>query len=184
MTNIEKLLDVFGKQVSIPWDPRAAPEEKVWFCVYDPSDERRLLRRIDEFALATERAGHGWLLIDMFTFFDEWCNVHPYREEFFKNPTRLKSAEKMFLQFIIERLSHQWDKDDNSKIIAISGTGALFGIIRLSKLIEEIVRKLPIPGRLLVFFPGSHRGYCYQFMNDHDGWNYKAFPIEVKDEDE
>lgn len=68
MTNIEKLLDVFGKQVSIPWDPRAAPEEKVWFCVYDPSDERRLLRRIDEFGLATERAGHSWLLIDMFTF--------------------------------------------------------------------------------------------------------------------
>ena len=85
MTHIEKLLDVYGKQLTIPWDPRAAPEEKVWFCVYDPSDERRLLRRIDEFALATERAGHSWLLIDMFTFFDEWCTVHPYREEFFKN---------------------------------------------------------------------------------------------------
>ena len=184
MTQIEALIEVYSRQVTHPWDPLAAPEEKVWFCVYDPSDERRLLRRMDEFALATERAGLGWLLIDISQIFDEWFNSHPHHERICMNPTKLKTAEQMFLDHIIQKLSDQWDRESGSKIIALSGTSSLFGIIRLSKVIEEIVKKLPIAGRLLVFFPGSHHGYCYQFMNDHDGWNYRAFPIEVKDEGE
>lgn len=184
MTQIDELIKVYSRQVTIPWDDHAAPEEKVWFCVYDPSEERRLLKRMDEFELATQKAGLEWFRIDISSIFDEWFASHPYKDQFCSNPTKLKAAEQMFLNHLIEELSSLWDREMASKIIAISGTNSLFGIIRLSKVIDEIVKKLPIPGRLLIFFPGSHRGYCYQFMNDHDGWNYKAIAIEVKEEGE
>jgi hypothetical protein len=60
-------------------------------------------------------------------------------------------------------------------ILALLGSGGLFGLMRLSALIERVASA--VPGRLLVFFPGRFEGNGYRLLDARDGWNYRATPI-------
>ena len=60
MGRIEGLLKAYSQFVAQPWPESLAGAEKVWFAVYEPKQERRLLFRISEFETATKKAGHGW----------------------------------------------------------------------------------------------------------------------------
>ena len=65
-------------------------------------------------------------------------------------------------------------------MVGLSGLAALFGIIRVSALIEQVERF--VRGRLLVFFPGEWEGNHYRFLDARDGWNYRAVPITANKE--
>jgi hypothetical protein len=62
-----------------------------------------------------------------------------------------------------------------SNLLALLGAAALFGLMRVSTLIERAARA--VPGRLLVFFPGRYEGNSYRLPDARDGWNYRATPI-------
>ena len=49
-----------------------AGAQKVWFALYEPSDERRLRAQIDVFEIATKQAGHDWHLCDLTDSFAQW----------------------------------------------------------------------------------------------------------------
>jgi len=57
--------------------------------VYDKADERRLRARIDEFEVATRRAGHGWRHLDLTDAFGHWMAEQEYRDSFFESPEDL-----------------------------------------------------------------------------------------------
>ena len=64
-------------------------------------------------------------------------------------------------------------------MVAVLGSGSLFGFTRLSqvlKLVEADVR-----GRLVVFFPGQYEQNNYRLLDARDGWNYMAVPITLHD---
>src|SRR5208337_3943520 len=63
--------------------------QRVIFIVYDPLDELRLRLRLEEFALASKEAGHGWHRLDLTDAFAEWMAGQEYREEYFKDPSNL-----------------------------------------------------------------------------------------------
>ncbi|KKL78541.1 hypothetical protein LCGC14_2023830, partial [marine sediment metagenome] len=65
MGRIEQLARNYERFAALPWAQNLAGAQRVWFAVYDKSDERRLRFRLGEFELATKRAKHGWRLADL-----------------------------------------------------------------------------------------------------------------------
>ena len=61
--------------------------------------------------------------------------------------------------------------------MALLGVGALFGVARVSSLVEGV--KDAVDGRLLVFFPGEYHPetHSYRLLDARDGWNYLAVPL-------
>jgi hypothetical protein len=64
---------------------------------------------------------------------------------------------------------------DSNTVVAISGVASLFGFMKVSRLMQMMEDN--IPGRLLVFFPGSYENNVYRLLDARDGWNYHAVPI-------
>jgi len=183
MSRIEGLLQAYAQFVAQPWPETLAGAEKVWFAVYEPSQERRLLLRIAEFEAATKKAGHGWKRLDIADLFAQWMAGHRYREAYFEDPEAMELALGDFAQSVVSHVREALtapDADVNT-VVAVSGVGSLFGLARASDIIER--SKSAIRGRLLVFFPGKYEDARYRLLDARDGWNYLAVPITAKNED-
>ena len=58
---------------------------------------------------------------------------------------------------------------------ALAGVGSLFGLLKVKGVVDRLA---PIvPGRLVVFFPGSYEENNYRLLDAYDGWGYLAVPI-------
>jgi hypothetical protein len=178
MSKIVSLLKSYGAFVGLPWQTALSGREKVWFCLYEPRDERRLRARLADFAMVTKEAGHDWHSFDVTTAFEEWMARHEYREGYFAEPEFIAPALDDFLGGLAESLGQALDSADGDTVLALVGVGALFGITRVSALIERVSER--IRGRLVVFFPGTREGSNYRLLDARDGWNYLAVPIEAE----
>jgi len=105
--------------------------------------------------------------------------VHEYREEFFEHPEDLELALDDFGEAVRERVSTALADPgaDAQAVVAVSGVAALFGLTRVSVLVDRIAPR--IRWRLLVFFPGQRDGSNYRLLGARAGWNYLAVPIEA-----
>ena len=177
MGRIEKLVENYARFAALPWEQNLAGAQRVWFAVYDKSDERRLRIRLGEFELATKSAKHGWKLVDVAGTFAEWMAAEEYRESYFQAPDDLEMAMSGFLDFVSARVRSALDDEaaDASTIVAVHGIACLFGLIKVSDLIGAV--ESSIRGRLLVFFPGEYENNNYRLLDARDGWNYLAVPI-------
>lgn len=183
MSKIDDLVAAYQKQISLPWNDLLSPQEKVWFCIYDPSQERRLRKQMEAFAIVTQETGHDWIPIDVTFLFEQFLASSEHREKYYRNPRLIKFEEKNFLESLSNFVGDRAQSSTSSSVVAIRGIGALYGIVRVSKIVEEIVKTVPIPGRLLVFFPGERDGRNYRLLKARDGWNYLATPIEAEEMD-
>lgn len=177
MSEIDILLKNYEDFVRLPWDRALAGPQKVWFAIYDPSQERRLRFRIPDFEVATKKAGHSWEHKDLTDAFGQWMAQHDYREEYFQSPDDLDLALPDYAKWLASEVKVLLDAPqiDGKTVVALSGVGSLFGLMRVSVLIEDIAPF--IKGRLLVFFPGHREGSNYRLLDARDGWNYLAVPI-------
>jgi len=181
-SGIEGLLRAYERYVRLPWVPGLSGAEKVWLAVYSPGgangqNERRLRFVIDEFDIATTSAGHRWKLVDLTHVFEKWLGSHEYRDAYFAMPEALEAAVGQFGEYLQGQVEAELaapDADDNT-VVALLGVGALFGVYRVSQLIENVSPL--VRGRLLVFFPGEKQGSNYRLLGARDGWNYLAVPI-------
>lgn len=178
MSKIDTLVQKFREHIQLPWAAGKAPAERVIFLIYDPADERHLLTKIDEFAHASRVAEHPWKAIDISNEFGTWLATHKYREGLFEDPTAIADAvDEGFLDHLEAEISiHAGDKaHQEDAAVAIYGTGSLFNLLRVRKLVEKMAPK--IQGRLVVFFPGRYENNDYHLLNRIDGWDYLAVPI-------
>lgn len=180
MNEIESLVQEYEKVAGLPWEKTVAGPQRVWFAVYDPSQERRLRLRLDEFEVATKTVRHGWKLVDISDTFAVWMANHDYREAYFEQPDDMDLAMKDYLSYVIDLISKELTDPsvDENTVVAILGVGSLFGLVRASEIIENIVSK--IRGRLLVFFPGQRDSSNYRLLDARDGWNYLAVAISAE----
>ena len=178
MSEIEDLLSCYERYVKLPWDPKLAGAQRVWFARYDPGQERRLRLRIGEFETATTDAGHQWCLVDITDSFAEWMTNHEYRDAYFEQPDDLELALVDFSDFVAKRVRRALSQRgiDKNTVLALLGLSSLFGLIRVAELIAKV--DSDVPGRLLAFFPGQRDGSNWRLLNARDGWNYHAVPIE------
>lgn len=176
-SRIDTLLANYRRQVALPWQPRLAGPQKVWFAVYPKEEERRLRYRVEEFKLATTDHGKGWRQLDLTGSFGEWVDKHPYRDAFFSRPRTLTPLLSEFEEHAADRIVQMAcdGSDDEASVVAVLGISSIFGFLKVSDLVARVAGT--IPGRLLVFFPGSVSGNVYRLMDARDGWNYLAVPI-------
>lgn len=175
MAELDLLLATYEAHVSTPWRDGLSGSERVWFLVYSPANERRLRRRLDEFAIATRDAGFGWRHLDMTDWFPQWLASQRHAEGFFKRPDGL--PEKRFIEAAASRLRAGLDAATDREVVALTGVGGLFGLTALSPVLKLV--DASIKGRLLVCFPGTYERdfHRYRLLGSGEGWSYLAAPI-------
>lgn len=183
-SKVSKLVATYRQHLTVPWQAGLAAVQRVIFAVYDKGDELRLRANADEFALATQQAGKQWLLIDVTNAFPQWMSEQEYREAYFESPEDLAGHQSgeltEFIADLISLLKTRITAEATpSTVVALLGVGSLFGLARVSTLVEGI--KDAVSGRLLVFFPGEHHpeNHTYRLLDARDGWNYLAVPLQA-----
>jgi hypothetical protein len=184
MSKVAKLLNVYREHIAVPWQQNLAGIQRVIFAVYDPHDELRMRANLLEFEIATKAAGHTWQLIDITDAFPAWMAGQRYRESYFESPEDLDG----YVGGQVTGFTHDLEQDlrrkiaesaDANTVTALLGVGSLFGLTRVSHVVEKIADA--IPGRLLVFFPGEYANNNYRLLDARDGWNYMAVPLVAAD---
>jgi hypothetical protein len=175
-SSVDRLRDAYARNLALPWQHNLAPPQRVWIAVYPPGDERRLRLHLPEFRDATTQHGHPWAELDVTTCFERWMAAHEYRDAYFAEPELLDLALPAFFDDLVDHVrSGLVVHADPNGVVALLGAGALFGLgptVKVSALVHAVSGA--IEGRLLVFFPGEHRGNTYRLLDARDGWNYLA----------
>lgn len=185
-SKLSKLIGAYRQHLTVPWQGGLAAIQRVIFAVYDKTDELRLRAHIDEFALVTQQAGKHWLKLDVTNAFPEWMASQEYREAYFRRPARMANYQTgeltEFVTDLILKLKAQIAAQAGpDTVVALVGVGTLFGLARVSSVVEGI--KDSVPGRLLVLFPGEHHpeNHSYRLLDARDGWNYLAVALLPQD---
>jgi hypothetical protein len=181
VSKVDRLVKRYEGFVTLPWDQSLAGAQRVWFVIYDKTDERRIRARIGEFELATKGAGHGWQLVDLTDSFPHWMAGQEYRESYFLSPEDLDILLPGFSDQVSHNLSAVLTGDEatTDSVVAVMGIASLFGFVKVSKIINSVTNH--IRGRLVVFFPGEYENnnylINYRLLDARDGWNYLSVPI-------
>lgn len=182
MNKIKRLVQCYGKYISVPWREDAAASQRVIFCVYDETDELRLRTGIEEFELVTRESGYDWAIFDVTDTFARWLALQRYAESYFQKPQLLPTLLPRYLMYLTEEFEQFLDANncDENCVVSVRGVGSLFGFLK----VKEVVDKLAplVSGRLLIFFPGSYENNNYRLLDGYDGWNYLAVPITANKE--
>ena len=175
MSSLQRLLDNFERQVSLPLAERLPAVQRVWFVVYAPEQERRIHFLLPEFELRARRHGKDWRGLDLTDTAAAWLARHEYRDEYLKEPSLLD--EQAMQEAVSSQVAEQITRLGLAphSLCVLFGLGGLFGAEKISAVVQSIQDL--IPGRLVCFFPGSREQNSYHFMNARDGWNYHALPI-------
>lgn len=177
-SKIDQLLSQFELVVNEPWATALSGQERIWFLVYDPSEQRKIDLRIEDFETATMKAGKKWTLISLKNCFPSWMAKHEYKEEYFNDPeTLVDQLEGEFKQYAIQFLSSEIEKNqvDDNTLIVIKDISSLFGFNRISDILNG--SSSAFKGRVLIFFPGEFEKNHYRLLDARDGWSYLARPI-------
>jgi hypothetical protein len=181
MSAIEDLLAAYVDVVRRPWDRSLAGPQRVWFCIYDPGQERRLRARFGDFEAATLQAGHPWVLVDLADAFATWMAANEYREAYFAQPDLMQYDLETFAASVVATIRDALAGPGvgEETVVAVVGLASLFGLTRVSAIIEQVNHA--VPGRLVAFFPGSYDEASYfRLLDAQDGWDYLAVPIQAR----
>lgn len=180
LSKVDQLILAYEKVVNEPWSNSLSGQERVWFLVYDPAEQRKIDLRMGDFESATFKAGKRWESISLKSCFPSWMSNHDYREEYFQTPEYLvDQLEAEFIPYAINFMRtkfHEINPDQNT-LIAIKDVASLFGFGRLSEILKSCDNDFK--GRLLIFFPGEFEHNQYRLLDARDGWDYLARPITI-----
>lgn len=182
MGRIDQLLASYQRHLAVPLRPNLPLSQRVWFLVYPPEEERRMVNRIPEFEMATRDAGLLWQRVDLAGVFADWLDsFDPDEKEGALADTEIveEYADPGFRDFICRRLEAALKKVPPDRagrtVYALTGLMELYDFIHVSSVVDALDRSFP--GVLLVFFPGEREGNTYRFLGARTGWDYLAVPI-------
>lgn len=180
MSKIKRLVDSYKKFISIPWRDDMAAAQRVIFCVYSEHDELTIRANLEEFELVTKDSKHDWALFDLTDTFGVWLSSQKYAKSYFKQPSKLDTLIRKYLDYIDTEFKKYIDDRDvtENTVVALKGVGSLFGFVKVKDVVDRLSPN--VKGRLLVFFPGSYENNNYRLLDRYDGWNYLAVPITAE----
>ena len=179
-TRIDLLVEAYEKVVNEPWSSALSGQERIWFLVYDPAEQRTVDLHLGDFETAAIKAGKKWKAISLKQCFPSWMANHEYREDYFRDPEYIvDQLEAEFIPYATQFLKNELKKIEQTEdtLIALKDVSALFGFARLSEILKSCDRDYS--GRLLIFFPGEFEHNHYRLLDARDGWDYLARPIRI-----
>jgi hypothetical protein len=179
-TRIELLVEAYEKVVKEPWSSALSGQERIWFLVYDPAEQRKVELHVGDFETAAIKAGKNWKAVSLKHCFPSWMANHEYKEDYFRHPEYIvDQLEAEFIPFAIQFLKEQFKKiqPDENTVIALKDVSSIFGFARLSEILKSCDKDFK--GRLLIFFPGEFEHNHYRLLDARDGWDYLARPITL-----
>lgn len=180
MGRVEQLEKKFAEHISLPWVRNLASAERTIFVVYPKEEERRLRAKRDLFEQAATKAGHGWTWVNLDAAFAEWMSAQDYAADYFAFPEDLQQKlEADFTRFVADLVRRTLDKSTPNDAVGVFGVGTLFGFVHISAVLKEL--ETSIPGRLVLFFPGSYDKNVYRLLDARDGWGYMSLPITLNE---
>jgi len=176
LSKIRQLIDSYARHIEVPWR-EVASAQRVIFCVYSERDELRLRSQLDEFEIATRSADHDWALFDLTDSFPNWLASQKYARSYFRSPDKLTTLLGKYEESIAGEFAGFCKEKEvgESDVVAIAGVGSLFGFLKVKSVVDRLAPL--VPGRLVVFFPGSYEDNNYRLLDAYDGWGYLAVPI-------
>jgi hypothetical protein len=175
LRNLEEIFRHYERQVTLPWRDDLAADYRVWILLYDKSLERRVRGRLFELEDITRRWGHGWRHLDLSRSFGAWIATHELFDGLLDFPDEIQGLFEEFARHVVAMVRDELEACSKDDVLALFGCGSFFGVLRVSRLIEEVAPA--VPGRLLVLFPGRHEGEIYRLLDAGESWNYRATPI-------
>lgn len=181
MSRLDQLLSSYRRHVALPQRKGLHLNQRVWFVVYPPEDERRLQQRILDFEISTRDAKLSWHELSLAGLYTDWINTYEAeeRETCLADPSILESYKNDFLDFIKGRVNTSLSTIPSdhleTTVVALTGTIDLYDFAHISDVIGSLDDDFP--GTILVFFPGEREGNIYRFLGARDGWDYLAVPI-------
>jgi len=155
-------------------------QEKVWFLVYDPADQRKIDLRLGDFERHTKKSSKNWVEINLKNCFPEWMAKHNYKERYFEKPKLIADQiELNFKNYVISFIQQKLNDGSihDNTIISVTHVSSIFGFLMLHDILKKVTESTEIKGRLLIFFPGEFENNQYRLMDARDGWSYLARPI-------
>lgn len=178
MGRIEQLHKKFEEHISLPWARLLAPSERALFIVYPKEEERRLRAKRDLFQQACEKAGHGWKTVDLDRVFADWMAGQEYADDYFSYPDDLKQKlETDFTSHVAAVIRRVLSSTTPNDAVGVFGVGTLFGFVHVSAVLKHL--ETSIPGRLVIFFPGSYDKNMFRLLDARDSWSYLSLPITL-----
>ena len=179
MGKVELLAANYERHLSVPWQRSVSGAQRVMLLIYDKEQERSLRARLGEFEIKTRKANHDWLQHDCTIVFSQWLANDEYRDAYFESPDDLAmKIEGEFKEHIVESLREKLRSTNDNTVVALTGVASLYGFAHLSEIVRAV--EPDIPGRLIVFFPGTKEGSNYRLLDARDGWNYLANSISAQ----
>ena len=75
-SKIDQLISAFESVVNEPWTSSLSGQERIWFLVYDPAEQRKVDLRLGDFETAAIKAGKKWKGISLKQCFPMWMANH------------------------------------------------------------------------------------------------------------
>jgi hypothetical protein len=175
LPTVDDLLFHFRRQIALPWRADTPQEYRVWIMHYDKALDRRVRARLPEFEDAARRAGHGWSVMGLVPLVAPWLATHELFDGLVNQPDELPSILPEFETHVVAQVRARLDHVGPNDLLVLTGAGALFGLLRVSRLTQSVAEA--IHGRLLLLFPGRHSEGAYSLLDARDGWSYRAVPI-------
>jgi hypothetical protein len=180
MGRVEQLAKKFEEHISLPWSRNLAPSERTLFVIYPKDEERRLRAKREMFQQACEKAGHGWESVDLDNAFPQWMASQEYASDYFAYPEDLRQKlESDFTAHVAAIISDRLEKATEKDAVGVYGVGTLFGFAHVSTVLKQMEAR--IPGRLVLFFPGTYDKNVYRLLDARDGWGYMSLPITLNE---
>jgi hypothetical protein len=142
---------------------------------YDRALERRIQGRLHEFEALARRFDHGWASLNLATLVAPWFAGNELFDGLSHQPDELPGLLPDFEAHVVATVRARLQALQGQDILALSGVGALFGLMRASTLTEKVASHTK--GRLLLLFPGGYTNGVYRLLDARDGWSYRAIPI-------
>jgi hypothetical protein len=179
-SKIDQIIEAFEKVVNEPWSAALSGQERTWFLVYDPAEQRKVDLRSGDFENTALKAGKKWSSISLKLCFPTWMVNHEYKDEYFNNPEYIvDQLEAEFIPYAIQFLKDKLSEIEQgtNTLVAIKDVSSLFGFARLSEILKSCDKDFK--GRMLIFFPGEFERNQYRLLDARDGWDYLARPITL-----
>jgi hypothetical protein len=177
LPSFDDVVGHFRRQVALPWLADAPPAGRVWIAWYDKALERKVRGRLHELEHATRTAGRRWRQLDLVPLVPAWLAGHELLMPLLEQPDELRSLLPALEDHVVAAVKVVLAATGDDEILAVTGCGALFGLVRTSSLIARVASAIGPRSRMLLTFPGRLSGRVYHLLDGHPGWDYHAVPI-------